>query len=421
MSQQEKTTNTKAFFFLRHNNDIDHITPVLYKWLSTQNIPTDVIIISDKKFLNDYRINYLKQYKNVNIYLLQDLFKKYSIPYIFNCIYFKYTTESDDIIKKNSLIKSIVDKIIRRIANKLFNGVDKAIVVFDWISIYFVQQIVQIAKNKKFTTVSLPHGDWPYLNYLVTKEDLDYSCMDYLKPLEIFNYIIVANQSTYKRYEKYHSEDKIKILGSSRYCDEWLDINSKLISSYNVDGDKDKLKIVFFLRNECYPIFWEEVVRTIKLILQFPNIYLVVKHHPRNRIAKKITKKFLNLYPDMKKNIDKNLKFIYGEVYSSSLTKWADLVIDLGTSTTWESIKWNKPVLMLEYLHSNYSTVAHYIKTSEIKCRDELYNSIKKLSENKNLKFYTSIERKKFINEIIDVPDNNILERYVQFLKMCLK
>ena len=418
--KRKKNTTTKSFFFLRHNNDIDHITPILYKWLSTQDILTDIIIISNRKFLNDYRINLLKKHKHVNIIFLQDLLKKFSLSYFFNIIYYKYTTELDNLIKKNSLIKRIANRHNTFIANKLFEGVDKGIVIFDWTTTYFVQQIVENAKNRKFPTISLPHGDWPYLNYLVTKEDLDYSCMAHIQPLKIFDYIVVANQSTYKRYDKYHEKEKLKILGSSRYCDEWIDINSKLIPSYNAEKSNGKLKIVFFMRNECYAIFWDEVIRTIKLILQFPDVYLIVKHHPRNRIAKKLTKKLLRIYPEVRQNINKNLEFIYDDVNSAQLLKWADVVVDVGTSTTFEAIKNKKPVLMIEYIHSNNSTVASYIKASEITCRDELYDMIQKILKNKNLKFYDETERKKFINEIIDVPDKNVLERHVQFLKKCL-
>ena len=124
---------------------------------------------------------------------------------------------------------------------------------------------------------------------------------------------------------------------------------------------------------------------------------------------------------NLKQNLDSNLKFIYEGVNSSSLMKWADLVIDLGTSITWEAVKQDKPVLMLEYLHSNYSTVAYYIKQSEMKCRDQLYDILQKLVKNKNLKFYNEEERRKFIKEIIDVPDNFVLERYCKFLKTCLE
>ena len=75
---------------------------------------------------------------------------------------------------------------------------------------------------------------------------------------------------------------------------------------------------------------------------------------------------------------------------------------------------------MPEYLHANYSTVAYYIKASEIKHKDQLYDTIESFVKNKKRKFYNEADRKRFIKEIIDVPDKKILERYVKFLKSCL-
>ena len=135
-----------------------------------------------------------------------------------------------------------------------------------------------------------------------------------------------------------------------------------MIPSFNVSQSDDKLKVVLFLRNTGYPIFWEEIVRTIKLILQFPEIYLIVKHHPRNRSSKKLTRELISLYPEIKQNIGKNLKFIYsGDVNSASLVKWTDLVIDVGTSVAFGAVKEGKPVLMPEYLHANYSAIAYMV------------------------------------------------------------
>ncbi len=413
----------KVFFFLRHNNDIDHVVPIIYKWLSTEKVPTDIVITTNKKYQDDYRIKYLEQFKHANIYYINDLFNRRSlITFFFNIFYFKYETQFDHIIENFPIAKRFADKIIKNISKKIFKNTKEsdAVVVFDWTFTYFTKHMVKLSKEKKFTTITVPHGDWPYLNYLVTKEDLEYSCMDHLSPLGMFDYNIVANKSTFLRHEKYHKKGTVKILGSSRYCDEWLDIHSKLVEPYKEEKSKEKLKIIFFLRNECYAIFWEEVIRTIKLILQFKDVYLIVKHHPRNRISKRLTKKLLDLYPEVKENVGKNLEFIYDDVNSVPLLKWADVVIDVGTSMTFEAVKRKKPVLMLEYVHSNISTVANYIKASEINCRDQLYDTIENLIKNKDTCFYDEKERQTFIKEIIDVPDKKVLERHVEFLKTCL-
>jgi hypothetical protein len=414
------TDNKKAIFFLRHNNDIDHIVPVLYKWLSTENISTDVIITTKQSLLNDFRIEQLRQFKNVRIFHINDFFKKHTLPYWFNYFYFRDDTQADRFIKKFSFVRKKVDKSIKKIADKIFKDMKEGFVAFDWTTTYFVNSMINIAKNKGFTTISLPHGDAPYLNYMIAKNAFNYSCLDSYEPLKIFDYVVVPNIHFFKRYEKYMDKDRIKILGSPRYCDEWMKIMSKFTPEFKLEGSEDKLKIVFFLRNTAFPIFWEEFVRTIKLIMQFPDVYMVVKHHPRSTASRRLTKRLIDFYPEIEENIGKNLKFIYGKENSSSLLNWADLVMDMGTSTTWEAVKIEKPVLMPEYLHANYSTIAYYFKESEIKFKDQLYDTIKKFVENKNMKFYNEQEREKFIREVIDVPDKKVLERYVDFLKSCL-
>jgi hypothetical protein len=425
IKSKEKTDNSqslsknakKAFFFLRHNNDIDHITPVLYKWLSTENIPTDVIITTKKEFLKDYRIEYLKQFKNVRIFYINDIFKKYTIPYLFNYFYFKEDTKFDMLFNKFTFIRKLADKAIKRISEKLYNRLEGGIVVFDWTTTYFVRKMVELAKSNSFTTVSLPHGDAPYYNFMIAKNDFDYSCLDSYSKSRIFDYVVVPNMLFFERYKKYLDKDSIKILGSPRYSNEWMKINAKYVPPFNIKESKNKLKIVMFLRSTGFPIFWEEVVRTIILLMQFPEVYLLVKHHPRSAASRKLTDKMMSVYPSLEKKLDKNLKFIYGKENSSSLMNWADIIIDLGTSTTWEAVKNKKPVIMPEYLHANYSTIAYYFKESEIKCRDQLYDIIEKFIKNKDFKFYDEKSRKKFIREVIDVPDEKVLERYALFLK----
>ena len=352
--KNKKNESKKAFFFLRHNNDIDHIVPVLYKWLSTENIPTDVIITTTKNHLDDYRINYLRQFKNVNIYYIDDLFKKFSKPHFFIYFYARYSTQMDKIIKKHPRLKKLADKTINKIADRVFGDTKQGIAVFDWTYTYFVEKLTKIAEERKFVSISLPHGDAPYVNRMISNDAMNYSYLDINKFANMFDYTVVPNQLCFGRYEKYIEKNRIKILGSPRYSDEWMDILLKMIEPYEAAESKDKLKIVLFLRNMGFPIFWEEVVRSIKFILQFPNVYLIVQHHPRNTRAKKLTERLIELYPELEDEIGKNVQFNYKGVNSVSLLKWSDLVIDVGTSITWDAVKQKKPVLMPEYLHANY-------------------------------------------------------------------
>jgi hypothetical protein len=52
----------KYLFHLNTYNDVDHITPVIYKFLS-KGETVDVVFLSDFDYENDYRINFLAQYE----------------------------------------------------------------------------------------------------------------------------------------------------------------------------------------------------------------------------------------------------------------------------------------------------------------------------------------------------------------------
>src|SRR6476659_10188444 len=62
----------KALFFLRHYNDIDHITPVISKWIEAGHIG-DIVLIGNPKFLNDYRIKFLNRLDGARVAHIRDL------------------------------------------------------------------------------------------------------------------------------------------------------------------------------------------------------------------------------------------------------------------------------------------------------------------------------------------------------------
>jgi hypothetical protein len=401
----------KLLVFLRAYNDIDHIVPVIYKWLSLEDVPTDIVITTNPDYLDDSRIQFLRQFENLQVHFIDE-----------------FLTEEE---RKRKSLKSQIGKhpapdlfsqasggvpFVERMLDTVFGSANKGVVIFDWTYTDFVRLVIKAAKERNFITISLPHGDRPHYNRMETLNDLNYSRMSSYKSCTIFDYTVVPNDLCAERYKSYIEPDRIKVLGSPRYNDEWIKIISTIFPPYcDVVKDCDKLKIVFFLRNFNYPVFWEEVIRTIKLVLQFPDVYLIVKHHTRSATIQRL----IQSYPEMGVIDVPNLKFAYDDIHTESLLQWADVVLDLGTSVSFEAVKRKKPVLAMEYLHANRSTIAQYMKSCDIQCRDDLYNWMERFFQNKSLDFYDEAERQQFIREIIDVPDQDVLTRYVKFLKSC--
>jgi len=419
----------KALFFLRHYNDIDHMVPVIYKWLSLEEISTDVVVTTEPGFLSDFRIQFLRQFENLQTHFIDDFAEageREAEP---------RDTGTDRVSRPNPVRRrrGIWNRLFHRrppapiqvphdepfvenMLNAVFENVDRGIVVFDWTYKDFVRLVVEAAKGRGLTTISLPHGDRPYCSRLETLDALDYSHMEGYAPGAMFDYTVVPNALCAERYTPYMGSDRVKVLGSPRYNDEWLDIISTLIPAYDPEKGLGKLKIVFFFRNLNYPVFWGEVARTTKLILQFPDVYLIVKYHTRKGRAREL----IEAYPEVDVDAIPNLEFVDYDVHSVSLLKWADVVLDPGTSVTFEAVKCRKPVLAMEYLVANRTTIGYYMKSCDVRCRDDLYDWIERFSRNGTADFYDETDRQRFISQMIDVPDKHVLGRYVAFLKSCL-
>ena len=415
--------------FLRHYNDIDHIVPVIYKWAQLKKSPVDIIITTAKDYLNDYRIQLLKKNKGIKVHFIDDFLspeerkeKEASRKDKKSAWWSLRSEKKGRKARSKNFFRSIysADNFIERLFERVFSPSVGGVVLFDWLSVKaphleFARKVIEKAHGRGFVAVSLPHGDSPHYNRMIRLNELNYECMEHYAAGAIFDYVVVPNELCARRYRQHMDIERIKVLGSPRYNSEWLDFMETLVPPYECKKSEGKLKVVFFLRNFLYPVFWEEVIRSIKLVTQFEELYLIVKHHTREARLDKL----LEAYPELSSGKIENLEFVYDDVHSSALVKWADVIMDLGTSVAFEAVKRRKPVLCMEYLHSSVSTVAYYIKNCDIRCRDDLYETLLKFLANPKYGFYDENERKKFIQEIIDFPDTDVLNRYVSFIESC--
>ena len=144
--------------------------------------------------------------------------------------------------------------------DSVFENVDSGVVIFDWTYTDFVRSVVEAARSRGLTTISLPHGDSPHFNQMITLNDLDYTFTESYAPSTMFDFTVVPNGLCAERYKPYVESARLKVLGSPRYNDEWLDIISTLLPAYHPAKGHDGLKIAFFLRNFNYPIFSRSLI-----------------------------------------------------------------------------------------------------------------------------------------------------------------
>lgn len=415
----------KALFFLRHYNDIDHITPVISKWIESGHTG-DVILIGHAKFRNDYRIHYLSKLNGVSVGHIRELLPplKYAEWRLQTLLLSRGLRRSFlgplvdaldrifDVDKRQRVWGSVTHQLLTR----SFANSGKGVMVFDWITrnspvcLEWVETVISMAHTRDIRVVSLPHGDSPHANQLIRhgewrlQPDTQYSAG------RIFDKLVVPNELCAKRFRPFMADASLEVLGSPRYCDEWLAKLEELLPTSPLSSTENQLKIVMFLRKDDFTIFWEEVAEVVRMIATFPGIVLVIKPHTRGGWKQSLTK-------DASLRRLSNVSIAGDNIHSIHLMKWADVIIDLATSVVFEAIKAKKPVLAADYLHAGRSAVAEFMPETELRCRDDVYQRMDQFLAHGCNAFYVEEHWLRFIKEMIDGPDKDVLPRYVGLLE----
>jgi hypothetical protein len=203
--------------------------------------------------------------------------------------------------------------------------------------------------------------------------------------------------------------DKLMVLGSPRYCDEWLAKLATFMPPSPLVRSDSQLKVVMFLRKSNFSTFWEEVSEVVRIVASFPGVELVIKPHTRGGWQQSLTR-------DLSLRRMTNVS-VAGSIHSIYLMNWADVIIDLATSVVFEAVKGGKPVMAADYLHAGRSALAEFMPETELRCRDDVYKHIQGFLVHGCNSFYIEEHRQRFIREMIDVGGKDVLSRYVALLE----
>ncbi|SET24747.1 hypothetical protein SAMN05216326_1178 [Nitrosomonas marina] len=414
----------QALFFLRHYNDIDHIVPVIYKW-SRSGFRCTVVLISFSSIARDYRIQFIASLAGVKVLNIQNIlttadqcrFRFLSLAlyghsgrYISHSLYHLF-----EVFWPVRTRMQFWDKLATFLLKTAFPPDSAGVVVFDWVSqkstlpIEFVRHVLALSRKQGHISVSLPHGDSPHYNELIRNHEFHVGPQAKYAHSDMFDYIVCPNELCAKRYRPFIDEAKIKILGSPRYNDEWLNVLHRLLPPPVTRKHQQKIYIVFFLRKKEFSLFWDEIQRVIRMVIQFENIRLIIKPHTRDYLQTPL-KQILRQIQSSR------LEVAQDSEHSASLIASADMIIDVATSVAFEAVKRGIPVLSADYLHAGYSAISHYIPESAMHCRDDIYHAVRSFAENPHRPFYDERHRADFIRHMLDVPDKYVLERYVGLL-----
>lgn len=418
-------------FLVRAFNDIDHITPVVWK-MCRDNYPVAVYCINPEYDIqSDYRLNYLKEL-GVEVDLIYNRFDQNLgwLHRFMRRLMLRSFTVKKQLNGGTGQISSAFLRMLGHLAGaagiffymlmrlifynenwaqNILEQSDVKVLCFDWMrpNQFVGNVLLAAAKNRSIPTLALPHGVFIYTNDSIAIESRP---METFEKLNRYDYVVVQNQ-LYKEIMTRSGLDKTKIhlLGSARYCNEWIEQNKKILPRKISSNSQNttKLKIVFMTTKVRWRVHTEKMLKTIEMLANYDGIELLIKPHTR-------TKKEAALYERLP------LPTV-SDVSSAELCEWADVVMVIGSSIILEPLIQGKPVLYLKYLHSNTTLYEEFGACWTIHNEEELKNALSLLQTDKKTVPYSDEDVKGFIADIVygGPQKRDVLKDYEHFIMNC--
>jgi hypothetical protein len=393
------------------------------------NYPVAVYCINPKYDIDaDYRLNFLKEQGVIveSIYNAFDLKLNavhHTMRYLFQWFSADRKKSNSHGQEKISLLVSlsqitagIIGRILYELTRMGFYQTNWARYVleqseaqalcFDHIlpSRYVVGALLRAAKEKSIPTLAFPHGVYLYTNKF---NKARFSSRQRFYKFNRFDYVIVQN---HLRKDVLVSSgiarEKIIVLGSARFCGEWIAQNKKILPRRieSTGRDPERLRVVFMPSKPRCRIDVERMHNTVDLLASLSEIEAVVK--PHTRIGREA-----RLFDSMQlPNVS--------HVLTSELCEWADVVLIIGSSVITEALMQGKPVLYLKYLHANTMLFEECGACWTIHNEAELEQALQSLRKKSMDVPYGDENVNRFLSEVVygGQNDRDVLKDYVKFI-----
>ncbi len=343
-------------FHLKFYNDVDHLTPVMWKFLENKAKVSIIFMHSKFDYKNDYRIKFLNKYKNFTNLEEERGIKKIRIFFL-KIRHFIFSNRFEKKIRTYSLGRLILEFIEKKVWSSKWlkdNGITT--VIYDWGSPARLNQ--RDAKWNNIPIIILPHG-LSTINNPKEKYDQNYQMISLRKKgiitpnFEVRNNFVdkyIVQQNWMKEHIIYWGmkAELVESWGSTRYCCSWYDINYQISGNFvTAKESNSKFKILFLLQNFKLLVNDDEVYILLEKLSSLDFIHLVIKGHTRENILDEKRMKIFNKISESP-NVEFN-----SQDNTTSIIKWSDLVINFASSVIFEAINQGKPIIHTPYLHRN--------------------------------------------------------------------
>ena len=414
-------------FFVRHFNDIDHLTPVAWK-MNADNHPVVVYCMNPRyDHHGDYRLRFLEDV-GVPVDYLHNQFDGHCGRFheLLNSAMHKAFAGQKRFVPDSQRppfhkrllgyfagqMGTLFYRLLRfgyydiRWARFVLKKSGARAICFDHVmpGLYVVGNLLKAAQEMSIPSFSLPHGVHLYTNEATKPKSTD---ARRLAKFNEYDYIIVPNRLRKTLLAGSGvSAQKIFVLGSARYSDEWLAQNNKIIPRRIAakGNSKNRLKVVFLPSKPQVQVDLKRLKDTCDTLAGMKNIDIMVKPHTRAGGEKYLFDG--NRLPDA------------SPILTAELCEWADVSLVVGSSVITETLMRKKPALYLKYLHANTTRFEELGACWTINDENELKNALMALQKNKAGVPYQEARVLDYVKEVVygGVEEKDVLGNYENFI-----
>ena len=249
----------RILFLLRTYNDIDHITPVIWKTV-TAGWPTYILFVHDN-FKDDYRIQFVVKH---GAKLVRSAPIEWYHRRLRKSLIFSHT------------VSGIFDRLVSySLGSNLLRRHRIEVVVNEWSGAIGREMAIYVLRSARLLGIqiySLPHGYFIWRNSLFNRQLAQFyktngRFPDFTERNSFSRYVVQSTEQKLENIKYGMAEKKIVVLGSARFCKEWSVVNRSILSEQGDTGLRGLgFQVLFFLPHWDYNVNRDACVKLLRRI-----------------------------------------------------------------------------------------------------------------------------------------------------------
>ncbi|MCB2226153.1 MAG: hypothetical protein KQH53_05695 [Desulfarculaceae bacterium] len=415
----------KIVFLIRAYNDIDHITPLVYKLAADGSAQCRVFCSNPTFDLDgDFRIEFLRRQMKVPVSYLYQAHRPTPLHLAMDQIICGTKAGRGSLWRSQAAVAWLQERARHRLYSQAWcrGFLQKErpdVLVVDWQRPKFFNTLylLRAARELGIPMVSVPHGMNLATTTLCTTKDLENGHdQDYGHDWRFFDYNLV--QFEFFRQRVINGglpPEKVVVLGSARFCPQWREVYKRILPP---DRDlagrgADKLRVVYMDHHHRMRMQTEQVNQMIAMMLARPEIELLVKPSTR-AVGQALSDPAWAASSEYVRNLD----CLATDHQSLNLILWSQVTINAASSICLEALWEGQAFVYPKYLHENDMLFEDFGACWQVNDHQELADAMARLAAEPDYRPYTREAARAFLAEAAQGgdPERDVLQAYADFM-----